>query len=86
MQGRSLIHNVLICHDLLRHYNRKTSPRCLMKIDLKKTYDIVRWNFIEEALMGFGFAEPFIRLVMTCVTITHFSVQVNGESYGYLER
>lgn len=41
VQGRSLIHNVLICHDLLRHYNRKISPRCLMEIDLRKAYDMV---------------------------------------------
>lgn len=36
VEGRPLVHNVLICHDLLRHYNSKTTPRCLMKIDLKK--------------------------------------------------
>ncbi|KAH0738380.1 hypothetical protein KY290_037085 [Solanum tuberosum] len=39
--GRSIVHNVLICHDLLRHYNRNTSPKCMMKIDLRKAYDMV---------------------------------------------
>lgn len=47
---RSLIHNVLICHDFLRHYNRKTSPRCMMKIDLRKAFDMDSWDFIEEAM------------------------------------
>lgn len=36
--------NVLIFHDLLRHYNRKISPRCMMKIDLRKAYDMVGGN------------------------------------------
>ncbi|XP_075084714.1 uncharacterized protein LOC142167969 [Nicotiana tabacum] len=36
----SMLHNVLICHDVLRYYNRKTSPMSLMKIDLKKVYDM----------------------------------------------
>ncbi|XP_019246442.1 PREDICTED: uncharacterized protein LOC109226094 [Nicotiana attenuata] len=27
VQERSMLHNVLICHDILRHYNRKISPR-----------------------------------------------------------
>ncbi|XP_019263585.1 PREDICTED: uncharacterized protein LOC109241315 [Nicotiana attenuata] len=67
IQGRSLIHNVLICHDLLRHYNRKTTPRCLMKIDLKKAYDMVRWEFLKEVLKGYGFPMPFIQLIMVCV-------------------
>ncbi|XP_019253832.1 PREDICTED: uncharacterized protein LOC109232518 [Nicotiana attenuata] len=55
VEGRSLVHNVLIFHDLLKHYNRKTSPRCLMKIDLRKAYDMVSWDFIDEAMRGFGF-------------------------------
>ncbi|XP_059302055.1 uncharacterized protein LOC132053985 [Lycium ferocissimum] len=85
VEGRSLIQNVLICHDLLRHCNRKTSSRCLMKIDLRKAYDIVSWDFIEEALKGFGFPDSFRKLIMVCVTTTKFSVKVNGVGHGYFE-
>lgn len=42
--GRSLVHNVLICHDLMKHYKRKKTPRSLMKIDLNKAYDMVSWD------------------------------------------
>lgn len=55
VEGRSLTHNVLICHDLLRHYNRKTTSRCLMKIDLRNAYDMVSWDFLEEVLPRYGF-------------------------------
>ncbi|WMV46809.1 hypothetical protein MTR67_040194 [Solanum verrucosum] len=43
---------------------RKTSAICLMNIDLRKAYDIVSWDFIKEALRGFGFPETFTRMVM----------------------
>ena len=56
-----------------------------MKIDLNKAYDMVSWEFLEEAMFGFGFPEKFIRLVMTCVTSPKFSVKVNGESNGFFE-
>ncbi|KAH0738106.1 hypothetical protein KY290_036811 [Solanum tuberosum] len=80
------MHNVLICHDILRHYNRKNvSPRCLMKIDLRKSYDMVSWDFLEEVLAGFGFPDKFIKWIMTCVSTTMFSVKVNGENHGYFE-
>ncbi|XP_075092109.1 uncharacterized protein LOC142172402 [Nicotiana tabacum] len=59
VQGRSMIQNVLIFHGLLRHYKRKTSPRCMMKIDM------VRWEFIEEILQGSGFPRRFVSLVVT---------------------
>ncbi|XP_019258197.1 PREDICTED: uncharacterized protein LOC109236469 [Nicotiana attenuata] len=85
VEGRSLIHNILICHDLLRHYNRKTTPRCLMKIDLRKAYDMINWDSIEEALKGFGFPDSFTKLAMTCVTTTKFSIRINGESMATLK-
>lgn len=60
VQGRSMVHNVLICHELRTHYGRKTNPRCLMKIDLRKAYDMVTWEFLEEALQGDGFPDRFM--------------------------
>ncbi|XP_075086065.1 secreted RxLR effector protein 78-like [Nicotiana tabacum] len=83
VQGRSMMHNVLICHDLLKHYNRKTTPRCLMKIDLRKAYDMVSWEFLEEALRGYGFPDKFIHWIMVCVSTTMFTIKVNGEGHGY---
>ncbi|XP_019223639.1 PREDICTED: uncharacterized protein LOC109205382 [Nicotiana attenuata] len=61
VEGRSLTHNVLICHDLLRHYNRKTSLRCLVKIDLRKAYDIVSWTSLKRLLKGWDFLELLCR-------------------------
>lgn len=78
---RSLIHNVLICHDLLRHYNKKTSPRCPMKIDLMKAYDMVSWEFLEEVLRGYGFPYSFVHMVMTRISSIKFSIKINGRGY-----
>jgi len=70
------MHNLLICHDLLRHYNRKNvSPRSFMKIDLRKAYDMVSWEFIEEVLGGFGFPEQSIKWIMLGVTTIMFSTK-----------
>lgn len=61
VKGRSLIENVHLAQELLRHYNRKrTSPRCLLKIDLTKAYDSIDWSFIKSVLEGLGFPARFI--------------------------
>lgn len=82
-----MMHNVLICHDNFRHYNRKNaSPRCLMKIDLKKSYDTVSWEFLEEVLIHFEFPGMFVKWIMLGVTTTMFSVKVNGRGHGFFCR
>lgn len=40
--GRSILHNVLVCQDIVKIYRkRKTQRTCLMKLDLRKGYDTV---------------------------------------------
>lgn len=83
VEGRSLVQNVLICHDTMRHYKSKTSPRCLMKIDLRKAFDMVSWEFLEEMLKGYGFPKKFSQLIMNCIKSIKFGIRINGSNYGY---
>ncbi|KAH0702587.1 hypothetical protein KY285_016865 [Solanum tuberosum] len=46
---------------------------------------MVSWEFVEEALIGYGFPIGFVKLVMICVTCPKYSVMVNGIGYGYFE-
>lgn len=49
VQGRELLYKVLLCQELVRVYNRQhISARCLMKIDLKKAFDSVHWDFMKN--------------------------------------
>ncbi|XP_074288488.1 uncharacterized protein LOC141613644 [Silene latifolia] len=45
VKGRNIVENVLICQDIVQVYNRKyASRRCLLKIELKKVYDLLSGN------------------------------------------
>ncbi|XP_074300723.1 uncharacterized protein LOC141632032 [Silene latifolia] len=84
IQGRDIVDNILICHDLVRLYKRRTcSPRSIMKIDLKKAYDSVEWSFIEQMLHALKFPERMITWIMTCVTTPSYTIALNGSSFGY---
>ncbi|XP_021851011.1 uncharacterized protein [Spinacia oleracea] len=40
--GRSILHNVLICHDIIKMYIKsQVQPNCFLKLDLQKAYDTV---------------------------------------------
>ncbi|GJT94434.1 RNA-directed DNA polymerase, eukaryota, reverse transcriptase zinc-binding domain protein [Tanacetum coccineum] len=79
--GRLIEDNLLITQELLKGYNRKNGPqRCAFKIDIAKAYD-----FLKQILTHFGFHKKIIEWIMTCVSSTAFSINVNGERHGYFK-
>ncbi|XP_074314107.1 uncharacterized protein LOC141649312 [Silene latifolia] len=84
IKGRSILGNILISQDLVRLYTRKTiSPRCLMKVDLRKAYDSIEWIFVEQMMKALNFPPKLIGLVMQCVTSTSYSIALNGQLHGF---
>ncbi|XP_048498172.1 uncharacterized protein LOC125496687 [Beta vulgaris subsp. vulgaris] len=70
--------------DLVQHYSRKSARACCMlKLDLKKAYDTVNWQFIKQVLEGVGFPNWFVQQIMTCITTPKFSIMVNGSPVGF---
>ncbi|XP_074305519.1 uncharacterized protein LOC141640735 [Silene latifolia] len=86
IKGRNIVENVLICQDLVRLYKRKSaSPRCLIKIDLRKAYDTIEWSFLHSMLVALNFPTGFIDKIMTCVTTTAYSLSLSGNSFGFFK-
>ena len=51
IKGRHISDNILLTQELFRNYHRKDSPvRGAIKVDLKKAFDYVRWEFILDLL------------------------------------
>lgn len=66
--GRRITYNILLAHVLVRNYDRSRGVPCYaMKIDLRKAYDSVKWDFLEEIMLGMHFPLRFIGWVMKCI-------------------
>ncbi|KAK4384169.1 Retrovirus-related Pol polyprotein from type-2 retrotransposable element R2DM [Sesamum angolense] len=84
--GRSIGDNILLAQEMFTGYNRQGLPkRCALKIDLRKAYDTVDWDFLIAALQLFGFPDIFIGWIEECVTTPMFSVCINGNPHGFFK-
>ncbi|XP_074303652.1 uncharacterized protein LOC141638133 [Silene latifolia] len=46
---------------LVKGYNRaNVSPRCMIKVDIRKAFDSLQWSFIAAMLSGLGIPQQFI--------------------------
>ncbi|KAL2235315.1 UNVERIFIED_CONTAM: hypothetical protein Sindi_1263700 [Sesamum indicum] len=77
----------LIPKELLMRYNQvRLPPRCTLKVDIRKAYDTVEWDFLLAVLQLFGFPQTFTRWIEECVTTAAFSIGLNGNPHGYFAR
>nr|TKS10924.1 hypothetical protein D5086_0000078290 [Populus alba] len=84
--GRYMSDNINLVQELFHQYGRKrTSPRCLLKVDFEKAFDSVQWEFLERLLRHLGFPAKFVLLVMQCVSSASYSIVVNGDIYGFFQ-
>ncbi|KAL2237646.1 UNVERIFIED_CONTAM: hypothetical protein Sindi_0956300 [Sesamum indicum] len=74
----------LIPKELFTGYNQaRLPPRCALKVDIRKAYDTVEWDFLLAVLQLFGFPPTFTRWIEECVTTTSFSIGLNGNPHGF---
>lgn len=79
--GRALNDNVILSHKIVKGYRRQgISKSCMVKIDMKKTCDSLKWTILEQVLEELKMPTRFIKWIMQCVTIVTYPIQINGRS------
>ena len=49
--GKHIADNILLATELIKKYtNKNISPRCMIKVDLKKAYDSMEWSYLDTVL------------------------------------
>lgn len=77
--GRSIADNILLASELIKGYSSKhISPRCMLKIDLRKAYDSLEWPFLKTMLQELGFPSKFVGWIMKCLNTVSYSILLNG--------
>ncbi|WZY73147.1 hypothetical protein YC2023_005387 [Brassica napus] len=86
LKGRSLGENVLLATELIKDYNKASCLKSAMiKIDIRKAFDTVCWDFVLKVLEAQQFPPMFITWITECISSPRFSVAINGELAGFFE-
>lgn len=52
---------------------------CVVKLDMKKAYDHVEWDYFHRIMLNLGFSSTWVHMVMRLVKSVTFWVLFNGE-------
>jgi hypothetical protein len=57
----------------------------ILKLDLKKAYDCINWDFLRLTLLQSGFGLPTTNWIMSCVNSATYAILINGESTNFFQ-
>ena len=78
LKDRGILDNVLTANEVLEDLRRRRMSGLCLKVDLKKAYDSVRWDFLYDMLHKMGFHSKWIMWIKGCLASATLSVLVNG--------
>lgn len=74
---------MFIAQDVYHHLKNKRSGgkyEVALKMDMKKAYDRVEWDFLEALMKKLGFCEKWVARVMNCVSTVSYNLCLAGNS------
>jgi hypothetical protein len=83
LKGRQILDAIGMTQECLHSIKTKKLQAIILKLDLKKAYDCINWDFLRLVLLQCGFGLATTNWVMGCVTSTVFAILINGEATNF---
>ncbi|XP_043717945.1 uncharacterized protein LOC122665877 [Telopea speciosissima] len=83
--NRFISDNIYTAHEIFHYINHKKKGKqklLTLKLDMRKAYDRVEWEFIDKLLHRFGFADHWVQMVLSCLRSVSYILMINGAMCG----
>ena len=78
IKKRSIHDNFMYVRNLARRFQRTNTPTLLFKLDIKKAFDSVRWDYLMDLLRHHGFPSRFRDWISALLSSASSRVLLNG--------
>ena len=78
VKGRQILDGPMILNEVVAWCKASKQKAMVFKVDFEKAYDTLRWDFLEDVLLAFGFGPKWRSWIRGCLVSSMGSVLVNG--------
>jgi hypothetical protein len=86
MQGRNILDGVVVLHEAVHELHTKKLNGVILKLDLKKAYDKVKWSFLQQTLRMKSFSPEWRALINNFVSGGNVAIRVNDDMGRYFQK
>lgn len=78
---RHNVENVIVCQEIIHtlRYTKSRKGGMILKLDMEKAYDWLKWEFVEETLVDKGIPQGLIRVITSLIRRIRYKLLWNGE-------
>ncbi|XP_057856996.2 uncharacterized protein LOC131066288 [Cryptomeria japonica] len=73
----------IVDHEILHSISQLSIMAMILKLDMMKAYDRVSWQVLLCVLKNFGFEVKWVKWIQAYISMTRFSVNLNGSPCGF---
>jgi hypothetical protein len=85
LKGRQILDAIGTTQECLHNIKMKKLKALVLKLDLKKAYDCINWDFLRMILIQTGFGLLITNWIMSCVISASYAVLINGETTSFFQ-
>jgi len=83
LKGRQILDAIGTAQECIHSIKTRKQRALVLKLDLRKAYDCVNWDFLRMILVQTGFSLLSVQWIMSCVVSSSFVVLINGEATSF---
>ena len=83
VEGHQITNASLIANEVIDHWQTRKEQRVICKLDIEKDFDSLNLQFLLKVMLHMGFGPKWVRWIWLCISITKFSVLINGVPTGF---